>query len=182
MQLRYAEPMRRTSFSDFRCSIARTLEIVGEWWTPLILRDVILGVNRFDDMQRDLGIARNVLTDRLDALVEGGILERQVYQERPLRQEYALTEKGRDLAPVLLAMMAWGDRWTAGDEGAPVQLHHESCGEFMTPEVRCSCCSEPLELEDLTAHPGPGGRIGPGAHVVGERLAEAPRRLVEAKA
>ena len=169
--------MKRTSFSDFNCSISRTLEIVGEWWTPLILRDVMLGVTRFDDIQRDLGIARNVLTDRLDALVEDGILERRAYQERPPRHEYALTEKGRDLAPVLLAMMAWGDRWTAGEDGAPVELQHERCGEHTTPKVTCSCCGEALELDELIAHAGPGGRIGRGTAVIGEHLIAGPRRL-----
>ena len=92
------------------CSIAKTLEVVGEWWTLLIVRDAVLGVTRFDDWQRRLGIARNVLSARLDALVEHGILERRSYQEHPPRDEYVLTRKGRDLAPVIEALRTWGDR------------------------------------------------------------------------
>src|SRR5687767_5069851 len=103
--------MRRTSFADMNCSIAQALEVVGEWWTLLILRDVFLGVRRFDDFQKRLGIARNVLADRLDTLVERGILERRPYQDRPPRDEYVLTEKGRDLLPVIHALREWGDRW-----------------------------------------------------------------------
>ena len=169
--------MQRTDFSQMTCSIARSLAVAGEPWSPLVLRDVWVGINRFDDIQRDLGIARNVLTDRLDALVEAGILERRAYQERPPRHEYALTEKGRDLAPVLLAMMAWGDRWTAGEDGAPVDLQHERCGEHTTPKVTCSCCGEALELDELIAHAGPGGRIGRGTAVIGKHLSAGPRRL-----
>jgi DNA-binding HxlR family transcriptional regulator len=102
-------PVRRTSFSEMPCSIARTLEVVGEWWTLLIVRDAFLGVTRFDDWQARLGIARNVLTARLDRLVHHGILERRRYQERPPRDEYVLTDKGRDLGPVLGALRVWGD-------------------------------------------------------------------------
>ena len=116
--------MRRTNLGDFSCSVARTLDAVGEWWTLLILRDVFLGVTRFDDIHRDLGIARNVLADRLEALVGKGVLERSAYQQRPVRHAYVLTEKGRDLQSVLLAIMAWGDRWEGGAAGPPVALRH----------------------------------------------------------
>src|SRR5262249_8199804 len=116
--------MKRTSFAGMHCSIARTLEVVGEWWTLLILRDAFLGIGRFDDFQRRLGIARNVLTDRLQRLVEHGILERHRYQERPERFEYRLTAKGQDLHPVILSLLRWGDRWTAGEEGPPLLLEH----------------------------------------------------------
>src|SRR5712692_2233716 len=103
--------MRRTSFSDMDCSVAQTLEVIGEWWTLLILRDSFQGVRRFDDFQRRLGVARNVLTQRLDRLVEQGILARRQYQDRPARYEYRLTAKGLDLYPVVIALMDWGDRW-----------------------------------------------------------------------
>ena len=169
--------MRKTSFADFSCSIARTLDAVGERWTFLILRDVFLGVTRFDDLQRDLGIARNVLTERLETLVGDGVLERRAYQERPVRHEYVLTDKGRDLESVLFAMVAWGDRWQSQESGPPVTLHHETCAHDTTAKVVCSCCGLPLKAEDLTAHVGPGGRIAPGTQVVGELLAAGPRRL-----
>src|SRR5258705_11635087 len=111
--------MPKTKFAEFSCSIARTLDVVGERWTLLILRDVFLGVRRFDDLQRDLGIARNVLAERLDALVAQGVLERQAYQDRPPRHEYVLTGKGRELQAPLLAIMAWGDPWASGENRPP---------------------------------------------------------------
>jgi DNA-binding HxlR family transcriptional regulator len=169
--------MKRTRFADFSCSIARTMDIVGERWAMLIMRTVFFGVTRFEDLQRDLGIARNVLAERLDSLVERGLLERRAYQERPLRHEYVLTEKGQDLLSPLLAIMAWGDRWESGKEGPPVELRHDACGEVTRPVVVCSCCGEPLTAETVTAHAGPGGRIGRGTAVTGELLAAGPRRL-----
>lgn len=169
--------MKKTSFAEFSCSIARTLDVVGERWTMLIMRDVFLGVTRFEDLQRDLGIARNVLAERLDTLVEAGVLERHAYRDRPLRHEYVLTEKGRDLQSPLLAIMAWGDRWQSGEQGPPLELRHDACGEVTRPEVVCSCCGEPLSAGSVTAEAGPGGRIGPGTAVVGELLAAGSRRL-----
>jgi DNA-binding HxlR family transcriptional regulator len=143
--------VKRTPFSDWPCSIARTVDLVGDWWTPLVLREAFLGVRRFDDFQRSLGIGRNILTQRLHRLVEEGMLERRPYQERPLRHEYVLTEKGRDFYPVLASMMRWGDRWLAGDEGPPVRLRHKPCGHEMHAEVVCSHCREPLALRDVRA-------------------------------
>jgi DNA-binding HxlR family transcriptional regulator len=148
--------MKRTSFAGMHCSVARTLEIIGEWWTLLILRDAFLGVRRFDDFQSRLGIARNVLTDRLNTLVEHGILERRRYQERPERFEYGLTEKGRDLHPVLVSLLRWGDRWTAGEAGPPLLLEHRSCGQDMTPVLVCPHCKEEITAASVRAHPGPG--------------------------
>jgi DNA-binding HxlR family transcriptional regulator len=162
--------MQRTSFAGMSCSIARTLEVVGEWWTPLILRDVALGVVRFDDLQRDLGISRKVLAERLDALVAHGILERRPYRRHPPRHQYLLTAKGRDLVPVLYALMAWGDRFTAGAGGPPMRLRHDGCGERTTAEVTCAHCGQPLVPGDVTVEPGPGGRAGPGTQVIAERL------------
>jgi DNA-binding HxlR family transcriptional regulator len=163
--------MQRTSFADITCSIARTLDVAGEWWSPLILRDIHLGITRFDELRRDLGISRKVLTERLERLVEHGVLERGAYSEHPPRHNYLLTEKGRELVDVLLAMMAWGDRWTAGEQGAPVLLRHRRCGELTSAEIRCACCGEPLHADDVTVEPGPGGSAGPGTVVVAERLA-----------
>jgi DNA-binding HxlR family transcriptional regulator len=163
--------MQRTSFADMTCSIARTLDVAGEWWSPLILRDVHLGITRFDDLRRDLGISRKVLTDRLERLVEQGVLERHAYSQHPPRHDYVLTEKGGELVDVLLAMLAWGDRWTAGDTGPPVLLRHQGCGELTRPEIRCACCGDLLHANEVTVEPGPGGSDGPGTRVVAERLA-----------
>src|SRR4030088_1441429 len=109
--------MRLTSLSEMNCSIARTLDVVGEWWTPLILRDAFRGTTRFDDFQASLGMARSVLTARLAKLTEHGVLERVAYSEHPPRYEYRLTEKGLALFPVIAALMQWGDTWAASPGG-----------------------------------------------------------------
>lgn len=173
--------MQRTSFTDMTCSIARTLEIAGEWWSPLILRDVHLGITRFDDLRRDLGISRKVLSERLGRLVEHGVLERRAYSEHPSRHDYLLTEKGGELVEALFAIVAWGDRWTASQAGPPVRLRHQHCGELTHAEIRCAQCGEPLHAGEVTVEAGPGGSAGRGTRVVAERLAAADRRAKEQK-
>ena len=148
--------MQRTSLAGMHCSVARTLDIIGEWWTPLIIRDAFLGHVRFDELQRSLGIARNVLADRLATLVAHGILERRRYDERPPRDEYVLTQKGRDLFPVIAAITAWGDRWTAGEAGPPLLLVHEPCGHAATVRTTCDQCGELVSLDNTRPTPGPG--------------------------
>jgi DNA-binding HxlR family transcriptional regulator len=148
--------VKRTRFSSWPCSVARTVDLLGDWWTPLVLREAFYGVRRFDDFQRRLAIGRNILTERLKRLVDEGLLERVPYQDRPVRHEYVLTPKGRDFFPVLIAMMRWGDRWLWPDEGAPIQLRHTQCDHDMHAEVVCSHCREPVELRDVRAGPGPG--------------------------
>ncbi|HET9608917.1 MAG TPA: helix-turn-helix domain-containing protein [Acidimicrobiales bacterium] len=143
--------MRRTAFADWPCSLARSVDLLGDWWTPLVLRDAYYGVRRFEDFQRSLGIGRNILTQRLNRLVDEGMLERRPYQDRPVRHEYVLTDKGRDFFPVVAAIVRWGDRWLAGDEGPPLTLHHIPCDHDMHAEVVCSHCREPLALRDVTA-------------------------------
>ncbi len=142
--------MKRTSFADMDCSIARTLEVVGEWWTMLILREAFNGVRRFDGFQRCLGIARNVLAARLQRLVDSGILERRRYQERPERFEYRLTDKGRDLYPVLMSLLHWGDKWAVSEAGPPVLLTHTSCGHAPGPVLACEHCGDKLDARDVT--------------------------------
>lgn len=148
--------MQRTNFADMACSIARTLDIAGEPWSPLILRDVMVGITRFDDIQRDLGISRKVLTERLRWLLSHGILEQRAYSEHPPRHDYVLTAKGWELCDVLTAITAWGDRWTAGDAGPPVLLRHKACGKLTHAELRCAECGEPLHAKDIEFSPGPG--------------------------
>ena len=131
--------MLHRTYSDQDCSVARALEVVGERWTILILRDAFLGVRRFDDFQRGLGVARNVLQTRLRRLVDEGLLERRAYQERPLRHEYVLTPRGEDLLPVLLALMAWGDRHLTEGKRPPRALHR-GCGGPLTQRCTCSAC------------------------------------------
>ena len=149
--------MRRVSFSDMSCSVAQCLEVVGEWWTMLLVRDAFLGVRRFDDFQARTGISRNVLTARLAHLVHHGVLERRQYQDRPPRHEYLLTEKGRDLWQVLTAMREWGDRWAA-PEGPPVELVHRACDHVTHTVPVCDHCGERLDARSGRAVPGPGAR------------------------
>jgi len=129
-------------------SIQRTLDLIGDRWTLLVLRAVFRGLHRFTELQRDLGIARNLLTDRLQNLVEHGILERVPYQERPLRHEYRLTEMGRDLSPALVAFMQWGDRWCV-DGPPPTVLVHDACDTPVEHAVRCPCCERSLDAREI---------------------------------
>jgi DNA-binding HxlR family transcriptional regulator len=147
--------MKRSSVAHFNCSIARALDVVGEWWTLLILRDVFLGVRRFEAIQADLGIARNILSDRLSTLVTHGVLEKQRYQEHPERFEYVLTAMGRDLVPVLLSLMRWGDQWLSPD-GPPMILVHRACGQPVEWGEPCPHCGVPVEARALRLKKGPG--------------------------
>ena len=165
--------MPRVRLGEMTCSIARTVEIIGERWTPLILRDVFGGVTRFDAIQEDLGIPRNVLTQRLETLIGHGVLERVAYQHNPPRYDYLPTEKGRGLGPILLAMLAWGDRWTAGEAGPPVLMRHERCGQVAQAVASCSSCGEPLNAEEISLLPGPGLPEDPAPGTAPVRLAAA---------
>lgn len=150
------------------------MDLLGDPWTPLVLRDAFYGLCRFDAFQEDLGIARNTLADRLRRLVDEGLMEKRPYQTEPVRHEYLLTEKGRDLFGVLMAMTRWGDRWLAGEAGPPVTLHHERCGHDSHAEVVCAHCGEPLTPGDTRMRTGPGHPSKlPGAEVRSAR--EYPR-------
>ena len=162
--------MERTSFAQMRCSLARGLDRVGDWWSPLIVRDLFLGLARFDELVEDLGISRNLLTRRLKALAENGVIERAAYQGRPPRYEYRLTEAGRDLVPALLALTAWGDRWARPKEGRPILFAHKSCGHRFEPRVVCSHCGEPIAADEVRPLAGPGGAAKAGTKVIAKRL------------
>lgn len=148
--------MLRNDYSGLNCSIARTLELVGERWTFLVLRDVFLGVRRFDAIQRDLGVARNVLATRLERLVAEGVLEKHPYQQRPPRHEYRLTEKGLDLWPIVVELLRWGDRHASTPAGPPIILRHRDCGGLLDEWRICENCGKPLTVRDVRAEPGPG--------------------------
>jgi DNA-binding HxlR family transcriptional regulator len=147
--------MERKSFEGMSCSVAQCLEVIGEWWTMLIVRDAFLGVRRFDDFQSRLGISRNVLAQRLDKLVSAGVLERRLYQERPPRHEYVLTAKGHDLWPVLNALRQWGDRHAA-PSGPPVVLVHRACGHKAELVLSCAHCGQRVTHRDVRVRPGRG--------------------------
>lgn len=148
--------MKRTPFSRWPCSVARTVDILGDWWTPLVLREAFYGVRRFNEFQGALKIGRNVLSQRLVRLVDEGLLDRVRYSKRPPRHEYVLTDKGRDFWPVLAAMAAWGDRWLDSGQGPPIVLHHTACDHDITATVVCSRCHEPLDVAEVRSSLGPG--------------------------
>jgi DNA-binding HxlR family transcriptional regulator len=148
--------MLQRAYPNQVCSIARALEVVGERWTPLILRDAVLGVERFEDFQRSLGIASNVLTNRLKLLCEEDVLERVPDPQRPGRPKYVLTDKGRELAPALLALMKWGDRHYPAPGGPPRLTLHTGCGGTVGADLRCDRCGDQVALGRLDLPPGPG--------------------------
>jgi DNA-binding HxlR family transcriptional regulator len=147
--------MQRTDFGEMACSIARTLDVIGEPWSPLILRDVWAGLTRFEPIQADLGISRKVLTQRLNHLVDRGVLERRPYDQRP-RYEYVMTEKGTELVDLLMVMAAWGDRWLAGKAGPPVLYRHHACGQVGPAGQHCTHCDAVMHAGDVELLPGPG--------------------------
>lgn len=153
--------MKSEEISNQPCSIARTLGVIGDRWTAMVIRNCFLGIRRFDDFQRNLGVTRHVLADRLKSLVEEGILEKKPYTESHKRFEYRLTEKGRDLYPILLTMMNWGDKWLDRGLGAPVECLHKRCEHKFTPVLICSECGEPLKLGEVQPVPGPGYYVYP---------------------
>lgn len=138
------------------CSVAQTLDIIGEWWTLLILRDVFYGVRRFETLREHLGISRKVLTARLQRLTDEEILKKVSYQKHPVRYEYRLTKKGLDLLPVLLTIMNWGDRWMSAPDKTPIIFVHKGCGNETTPKLVCSHCGEELNAHNLLPKAGPG--------------------------
>jgi DNA-binding HxlR family transcriptional regulator len=147
--------MERKSFADMHCSVAQTLEVVGEWWTMLIVRDAFMGVTRFDQFQERLGISRNILNERLNRLVDEGVFDKVAYSDHPPRYDYRLTAKGRDLWPIMTAMRQWGDKYAAPD-GLPLKLVHKKCGKVSQVVITCSACGEPLSARDVRAVAGPG--------------------------
>ena len=148
--------MQRTSFGAMQCSIARTMDVIGEPWSPLVVRNIYMGVNRLDQLQESLGISRKVLAERLRWLTETGVLERREYSARPPRYEYALSAKGLELFQVLMVMLAWGDKWLAGEAGPPVLYRHRGCGQIGHAELRCSACHQPMDAANIDILPGPG--------------------------
>lgn len=146
--------MQRKSLGDMQCPIARSLERVGEWWSILILRDSFCGLTRFDEFEKSLGIAPNMLTRRLTGLVEAGLLERRQYNVRPPRFEYVLTERGRDFQPVLATLLAWGNKHFA-PEGASVVIVNRETGELADPVVVDRVSGRPLSDSIFSTAPGP---------------------------
>lgn len=150
--------MKWEDLSAQECSISRTLAVIGDRWTLMILRDCFLGIRRFEGFQARLGISRTIVTDRLKLLTAEGVLSKTAYQDRPTRYEYRLTDKGLQLHPVLMAIVHWGDRNYAGEAGPPVLHRHKACGHDFHPVMTCSECGEPVTAREVDAHRvrGPG--------------------------
>ncbi len=148
--------MLQRGYPDQVCSIARSLEIVGERWTLLILRDAVSGIQRFDDFRESLGIASNVLTNRLKLLCDEEVMERVPDPERPGRPKYVLTTKGGEIAPVLLVLMKWGDHYYPTPGGPPRLTLHAGCGGNIGPDLRCDRCQQQAKPGDVQLAPGPG--------------------------
>jgi DNA-binding HxlR family transcriptional regulator len=164
--------MSRTDTSQWPCTIARAADLLGDGWNLLIVRQACLGARRFEDFHDGLGIGRNVLTRHLNLLVDEGVFARVPYQDRPLRHEYRLTDKGRDIFPVLLAMAAWAERWTTGPEGTPLIFSHTRCDHDMHGEVVCSHCREIVGVREVRVRPGPG-HPGSSGESLGESVGDA---------
>jgi DNA-binding HxlR family transcriptional regulator len=146
--------MKWSELSEAHCSVARSVAVIGDRWTLMLLRDSFLGVRRFEDFERRLGISRSIVADRLKHLVDEGVLRRDAYQDRPVRHEYRLTEKGLALHPVIMAIVHWGDVHYAGPEGPPLLHRHKACGCDFAPVTTCSACGDPIEARDVEVRPG----------------------------
>jgi DNA-binding HxlR family transcriptional regulator len=156
MRLKETGVMRWDSLAKEDCSLSRTLAVIGDRWTLLILRDAFLRVRRFDDFEKSLKIARRVLAERLALLVEEGILAKVAYQDRPMRFEYRLTEKGLELYPAILSLVHWGDKHYAGKKGPPIIHKHLKCQHDFRSVLSCSACGAEVKARDVAVRPGLG--------------------------
>ena len=150
--------MKWDALEEEPCSVARTIGVIGDRWTLLILRECFLRTRRFEAFQSALGITRHLLAERLKKLVRLGILRRIPYQEAPRRHEYILTQKGLDLYPIMMAIVHWGDVHMVDERGRPLLHEHRHCGKTFNPVMVCSECGEPLAAREVHVHPGPGAR------------------------
>jgi DNA-binding HxlR family transcriptional regulator len=166
------------AFASQNCSVARPLAFLGERWSILVLRLIFVGFRRFDELQGELGVATNILSDRLATLVEEGIIEKRRYSEHPERFEYRLTDKGRDLQPILLSFLRWGDKYTAGRSGPPLETVHTECDHAFHMVPTCSHCGEEIRPREVRARPGPGATKGQRERlerIIERRELERPR-------
>ncbi|MHC2337154.1 winged helix-turn-helix transcriptional regulator [Bradyrhizobium sp. USDA 4454] len=156
--------MKWDALEEEPCSLARTVAVIGDRWSLLILRECFLRIRRFDDFQASLGITRHLLADRLKKLVRFGVLRKIPYQDAPKRYEYILTQKGLDLYPIIMSIVHWGNIHMVDARGRPLLHEHKSCGKMFDPVMVCSECGEPLSAKHVHVHPGPGARRSSPVH------------------
>jgi DNA-binding HxlR family transcriptional regulator len=166
--------MRWDSLEQEQCSVARTVAVIGDRWSLLVLRDCFLRVRRFEEFQSRLGVTRHILADRLKKLVHFGVLRRAPYQQKPTRYEYILTQKGLDLYPVVMSIVHWGDTHMVDERGRPMLHEHRRCGRMFDPVLTCSECGEPIIAKEVHVHAGPGAAEG-AAEELAAREAARPR-------
>jgi DNA-binding HxlR family transcriptional regulator len=172
--------VRRTRFDDWDCSIARSVDILGDWWTPMVIRAALMGARRFEQFSESLGIPRNVLTERLVRLVDEGIMKKVQYQERPVRYEYRLTDKGIGLYPVIVSMMEWGNQWLDWEVDPPVELVDRETGERIDPVLVDRRTGEPLDPRKTRAVYRPGRGVRPGSEPAPAKSKSQSKRLAAA--
>jgi DNA-binding HxlR family transcriptional regulator len=149
--------VRWDAVGTLACPVARSLSVIGDRWTILVVRDAFLGTRRFDQFRTSLRCSPHVLSTRLARLVKHGVLERRPYRERPVRYEYVRTDKGRDLYPVVAGLLGWGDRWMTKGGRPAITLLHKACGHETTPTLTCSACGDPLDARSVRARLAAGG-------------------------
>jgi DNA-binding HxlR family transcriptional regulator len=150
--------MKWDALEEEPCSLARTVAVIGDRWSLLILRECFLRIRRFDEFQSSLGVTRHLLADRLKKLVRFGVLRKIPYQDAPKRYEYILTQKGLDLYPIIMSIVHWGNIHMVDSRGRPLLHEHKNCHKMFDPVMVCSECGEPLTAKDVHVHPGPGAR------------------------
>jgi DNA-binding HxlR family transcriptional regulator len=153
--------MKWDALEDEQCSLARTVAVIGDRWTLLILRECFLRTRRFEAFQSRLGITRHLLSERLKKLVRFGVLRRARYQDSPARYDYILTQRGLDLYPIVMAIVHWGDTHMGDERGRPLLHEHKTCGKLFDPVMVCSECGEPVRAKEVHVHSGPGTRLIP---------------------
>jgi DNA-binding HxlR family transcriptional regulator len=171
--------MKWDTLEEEPCSVARTIAVIGDRWSLLILRECFLRTRRFEAFQSALGITRHLLAERLKKLVRFGVLRRVPYQESPKRHEYILTPKGLDLYPILMAIVHWGDSHMVDERGRPVLHEHKVCGKTFDPVMVCSQCRVPLAPKEVHVHPGPGARHGHASLKLPKRAAAKAHRRAD---
>lgn len=165
--------MKKSGLADLACSVARTIDLVGDGWSLMVVRELFLGSRRFDEIVAQTDISPHLLSVRLRRLTAIGVLEKVPYGEAPVRHGYRLTEKGRDLWPVIVALKGWGDRWLGFPDGPPMALRHRTCGHVVAPAMACPDCGGPLDAFAMAVEQGPAMAIERDLRAAARVLAKA---------